>query len=79
MSAATEGIFTQDVTDILDIFYANDGQEPDWAAIRTRLHSMEGSYFTVILNLLRAMWAQYEDPANFATIMFRLEQELAEK
>jgi hypothetical protein len=78
MSATTEGIFTKDVTDILDIFYASDGSEPDWAAIRTRLHSMEGSYFTVIINLLRAMWAQYEDPANFATIMFRLEQELAE-
>jgi hypothetical protein len=79
MSAATEGVFTKDVTDILDMFYAGDGAEPDWAAIRTRLHSMEGSYFTVIINLLRAMWAQYEDPANFATIMFRLEQELADK
>lgn len=79
MSAATEGVFTKDVTDILDIFYANDGEEPDWAAIRTRLHSMEGSYFTVIINILRAMWAQYEDPANYATIMFRLEQELADK
>jgi hypothetical protein len=79
MSSATEGVFTKDVTEILDLFYANDGQEPDWAAIRTRLHAMEGSYFTVIINLLRAMWAQYEDPANFATIMFRLEQELADK
>ena len=77
--SATEGIFTKDVTDILDLFYGNDGGEPDWAAIRTRLHSMEGSYFTVIINLLRAMWAQYEDPANFQTIMFRLEQELADK
>jgi hypothetical protein len=77
--SATEGIFTKDVTDILDLFYAGDGSEPDWAAIRTRLHSMEGSYFTVIINLLRAMWAQYEDPASFATIMFRLEQELADK
>lgn len=79
MSRATEGVFTKDVTDILDLFYQNEGQEPDWAAIRTRLHSMEGSYFNVIINLLRAMWAQYEDPANFATIMFRLEQELADK
>lgn len=79
MSAATDGVFTKDVTDILDIFYEKDGAEPDWAAIRTRLYAMEESYFTVIVNLLRAMWAQYEDPANFATIMFRLEQELSDK
>lgn len=79
MSAATEGVFTKDVTEILDLFYGNDGAEPDWAAIRTRLYSMEESYYSVIINILRAMWAQYEDPANFATIMFRLQQELADK
>ena len=79
MSAATEGAFTKDVTEILDLFYAGDGEEPDWAAIRTRLYTMEGSYFTVIINLLRAMWAVYEDVAVYETIMFRLEQELADK
>lgn len=79
MSSATEGAFTKDVTEILDLFYANDGEEPDWAVIRTRLHSMEGSYFTVILNLLRAMWAVYESPKSYETIMARLEQELADK
>lgn len=79
MSAATEGAFTHDVTEILDLFYGNDGAEPDWAAIRTRLHGMEGSYFTVIINLLRAMWAVYESPEAYETIMARLEQELADK
>lgn len=79
MSAAIEGVFTKDVTEILDLFYANDGAEPDWAAIRTRLYDMEGSYYSVVINLLRAMWAVYESPEVYETIMFRLEQELTNK
>ena len=76
MSAATEGVFTKDVTEILDLFYANDGAEPDWAAIKTRLFLMEESYFSVIINILRAMWAVYESPEVYETIMARVEQEL---
>lgn len=69
------GIFSKDVSEILDLFYAGDGQEPDWAAITTRLYAMEESYFKVIINLLRAMWAIYEDKAAYDTLMYRLEQD----
>lgn len=79
MSAATEGVFTKDVTEILDLFYANDGSEPDWAAIRTRLYCVTDSHYSVIINILRAMFAIYESPEVYETIMFRLEQELADK
>ena len=71
----SEPIYTKDVTEILDLFYANDGEEPDWAAIRTRLYQMTDSYYSVIINLLRAFFAVYEDPAAFATVLYRLEQE----
>ena len=71
----SHGIYTADVTDILDLFYENDGQEPDWAAIRTRLHQVTDSYFNVTIGLLRAFHAVYEDPAAFATVLWRLEQE----
>jgi len=77
--SANEGIYTPDVTAILDLFYANEGAEPDWAAIRTRLYGVTDSHYSVIINLLRAMFAIYESPEAYATIMFRLEQELADK
>jgi hypothetical protein len=66
--------YTKDVTDILDLFYDRDGHEPDWAAIKTRLYAMEESYYQVILGLLRAMWAVYEDTAAFDTLMYRLNE-----
>jgi len=69
----TDGIYTKDVTEILDLFYERDGHEPDWAAIRTRLYSMEDSYFSVIIGLLRAVWAVYESPASYEILMERLE------
>lgn len=71
----SDGIYTKDVTDILDLFYENGGQEPDWAAIKTRLYLMEESYFKVILNLLRAFFAIYEDEASARTVLWRLQQE----
>lgn len=74
----SEEFYTKDVTEILDMFYANDGEEPDWAVIRTRLYQMTDSYYSVIINLLRAFYAVYEDPAAFATVMFRLEREQPE-
>lgn len=72
----SEGIYTKDVTDILDLFYAEDGHEPDWAAIKTRLYGMTDSHYKVIISLLRAFWAVYEDTAAFETLRFRLEQDV---
>lgn len=72
------GIYTKDVTEILDMFYANEGEEPDWAAIRTRLYSMDGSHYAVIINLLRAFYALYEDESAFRTVMYRLQEDLPE-
>lgn len=71
----SQGIYTQDVTDILDLFYANDGHEPDWAAIKTRLYDMTDSHYKVIISLLRAFWAVYEDTAAAETLLWRLKQE----
>ena len=72
------GIYTQDVTDILDIFYAGDGDEPDWAALRTRLYAVQDSHYSLIVNLLRAFWAVYEDESAAMTVLFRLKQERGE-
>ena len=72
----SQGIYTPDVTDILDLFYANDGHEPDWAAIRTRLHTIQGSYFSVMIGLLRSFHAVYEDQAAFETLVYRLKEDL---
>jgi sulfur relay (sulfurtransferase) DsrC/TusE family protein len=75
----SEGIYTKDVVDILDLFYANDGEEPDWAAIKTRLFSITDSHYKVIISLLRAFYAVYEDPASFATVMYRLGVEMPDQ
>lgn len=72
------GIYTKDVTEILDIFFERDGHEPDWAAIKTRLFEVEESYFSVCLNLLRATWSIYEDQAAYDTILYRLSEDLPE-
>lgn len=69
------GIYTQDVTDILDLFYANDGGEPDWAVIRTRTYAMTDSHYSVIVNLLRAFFAIYEDDSAAKALMLWLQQE----
>lgn len=68
-------IYTQDVTDILDLFFENDGQEPDWAAIHSRLFTMTDSYFQVIMALLKTFHLVYEDPASFRTLLYRLTQD----
>lgn len=72
----SEGIYTPDVTEILDLFYAGDGTEPDWAVIRTRLYQMNDSSYKIIINLLRAFWAVYEDQSAFETMMHRLQEDL---
>lgn len=76
MSSKPE-IYTQDVTDVLDLFYDRDGQEPDWAAVKTRLFSANDSLYTLIVNLLKAMWVIYEDGASWETVLAKLEQERA--
>lgn len=68
-------IYTQDVTDILDLFFENDANEPDWAAIKTRLFAVTDSQYSLTVNLLRAFHMIYEDPAAAATVLWRLEHE----
>ena len=70
-------IYTQDVTDILDLFYDRDGQEPDWAAVKTRLFTATDSSYSLIINLLKAVWVIYEDGATWETVLAKLEQERA--
>lgn len=72
----SKGLYTPDVIEILDMFYENDGHEPDWAAIRTRLYTMKDSHYAIIIGLLRAFFAIYEDQAAFETVLYRLKQEL---
>ena len=72
----SKALYTPDVIEILDLFYENDGHEPDWAAIRTRLYSMTDSHYSVVIGLLRAFYAIYEDQAAFDTILYRLKQDL---
>lgn len=72
----SHGIYTPDVIEILDLFYENDANEPDWAAIRTRLYSMTDSHYSVVIGLLRAFHAIYEDESAFKTLMYRLEMDL---
>lgn len=74
----SHGIYTADVIEILDLFYENDGHEPDWAAIKTRLFTMTDSHYSVIIGLLRAFHAVYEDSAAFETILYRLKRDLPE-
>lgn len=72
----SHGIYTPDVIEILDLFYENDAHEPDWAAIKTRLYQMTDSHYSVIIGLLRAFHAVYEDEASFQTLMYRLKEDL---
>ena len=72
----SEALYTPDVIEILDMFYENDGHEPDWAAIRTRLYTLNDSSYTIIIGLLRAFFAIYEDNASFQTVLYRLKQDL---
>ena len=78
MSAQGE-IYSQDVVDILDLFYDRDGHEPDWAAIRTRLHACTSSYFQVMIGVMRALYAVYEvnDPAAAETMIFHMQEEVS--
>lgn len=74
---SAQEIYSKDVVDILDLFYDRDGHEPDWAAIRTRLHGIQGSYFSVMVGVMRALYAVYEvnDPAAAETMIFHMQEE----
>lgn len=76
---STQPIYSQDVVDVLDIMYSRDGHEPDWAAVRTRLHLIQGSYFNVMIGVMRALWAIYEvnDPAAAETMIFHMQEEVS--
>lgn len=55
------------VCEVTDIFYAErptPEDEPDWAAIRTRLMQTHESLYTVAEGLLRVVWQMYEDPQS---------------
>lgn len=71
-------IYTPDVTDILDLFFENDGSEPDWAAIKSRLFVATESHYSLVVNLLKAVHLIYEDEAAAKTLLWRLEQERSE-
>jgi hypothetical protein len=71
MSASTDR-FTPAVCEILDLFYERDGEEPDWAAIQTRLYSELGEAYVLPLQLLQALWTVYEDAAAFETLAYHL-------
>lgn len=49
-----------DVRDLLDLFYAKDGHEPDWAAIMTRVSTVQWPQ-TTMRYLLESIWAIYEE------------------
>lgn len=63
-----------DVRDLLDLYYAKDGHEPDWAAIMTRLSTVQYPRDTARY-LLSALWAIHEeadDTAAQATLLWVL-------
>lgn len=56
-----------DVCAILDIFYderPTPEDEPDWAAIESRLFATNAGMYGLALNLLKAVWLTYEDPQS---------------
>ena len=71
-SASITEIYTPAVCEILDLYYDREGEEPDWAAIKTRLFTLTDSSYSVTLNLLRALWAIYEDTAAWETLQLHL-------
>lgn len=67
--------FCDDICDVLDIFYANDGAEPDWAAIGTKIAFLEHPR-EAILEILKIMHLVYEheDVAAIRTEIFANQQ-----
>ena len=55
-------IFTPTVCNVLDQFYAavDEGQEPDWDAIRDHLLNQGESLYSVTIRLMKAMYVIYE-------------------
>jgi hypothetical protein len=66
----------ENVSRILDLFYEQDGREPDWAAIRTEVFlSLDPD--SVLLDILKAFHAIYEieDFAVIKTNIFVLTED----
>ena len=49
-----------DVTDLLDLLFADPREEPDWEAIESRLMQTAGSLYRLAGDLLRAVHKIYE-------------------
>lgn len=58
--------FGPDVAELLDIFYEKPGQDPDWAAIGTRVCVLDDPR-AALMEVLHLVYTLYEDPAAFAT------------
>lgn len=55
-----------EVDEILDLFYERDGFEPDWAAIREKVHVLEVPK-AVLIGVLQTFYLVYEDNAEYLT------------
>lgn len=62
-----------EVCQILDLVYAESPQEPDWAAVKTLIHTFDNPE-QVQLELIRVMWLYAEDPAAFEELIYREQQ-----
>lgn len=52
----------QDVADLLDIVFANDGHEPDWSAVWTKITTLEPVDSALAFQgVLQAVYAVYEE------------------
>jgi hypothetical protein len=66
-----------DLERILDIFYAKDGQEPDWAEIKTAIFWAKDPVH-LLFQVLESLWNVYEieDFAVIRTNIFALTEGL---
>lgn len=62
-----------DVADLLDLYYAQDGHEPDWAAVETRIMRTRNPY-AVLSETLKCLWAvnESDDVAAQKTLLWVL-------
>lgn len=58
-----------DVAAILDDFFENGCEAPDWAAIGLKIHLLEHPR-EAMLELLKVMHFVYEDSAAFLTVLY---------
>ena len=53
-----------EVCDVLDEFFKDPSQEPDWEAVRLRLMSTSAGLYGVTVDLLKAFYFIYEDSSS---------------